>query len=259
MLVITARTEIGSIIDPLHLVYGVKGVADIPLVEERARVALNTLAARNVVYTRPSLLPNVRSKQPTDISLDMDDRQESIAEANSSTRRVTSSPRVQFSNSTSDSPRLESNAEIGRSISRPSSAASSSDASELSTPDSDHNGPGAPVFKTLANRLSFWSRLSKRTPVSPVETEFSALPEPMSLIEEQAVLDSIMTSEGRNKPEPAEVMDHILATAPAPATVEERHSELETRVVRETIREFTKGGMYFAHNFGESNSTAFFF
>jgi hypothetical protein len=76
----------------------------------------------------------------------------------------------------------------------------------------------------------------------------------MSLIEEQAVLDSIMASEGKHKHAPAEVMDHILATAPAPATVEERHSELETKVVRETIREFTKGGMYFAHNFDITRS-----
>jgi hypothetical protein len=70
----------------------------------------------------------------------------------------------------------------------------------------------------------------------------------MSLTEEEEVLDNMM-SEG--KEEPAQVIESILAsTAPPPVTSEERHSELETKVVRECIREYTKGGMYFAYNFG---------
>jgi hypothetical protein len=54
------------------------------------------------------------------------------------------------------------------------------------------------------------------------------------------------------KEEPAEVIGTILAsTAPPPATIEERHLEIETKVIRECVREFTKGSMYFTHNFGE--------
>jgi len=70
----------------------------------------------------------------------------------------------------------------------------------------------------------------------------------MSLNEEQEVFDNLMSEA---KEEPAQVIVSILAsTAPPPATSEERHSELETKVVRECIREYTKGDMYFAYNFG---------
>jgi hypothetical protein len=51
--------------------------------------------------------------------------------------------------------------------------------------------------------------------------------------------------------EPAEVLGDIIATtAPTPITQEETHNQLEDKIVRETIREFSKGGMYFAYNFG---------
>jgi hypothetical protein len=68
------------------------------------------------------------------------------------------------------------------------------------------------------------------------------------LTEEHEAFDRLI--KGGNE-EPAEVMESILAsTAPPPATTEERHSELEKKVIRECIKEFTKGGMYFAYRFG---------
>jgi len=68
----------------------------------------------------------------------------------------------------------------------------------------------------------------------------------MSLTEEQEVLDRLM-----NEDEPAEVIETILAsTAPPPPTVEEKHLEMESKIIRECVREFIKGGMYFAYNFG---------
>lgn len=238
-------------LDPLHSVYGVKGVTEIPLVEERAKMALNTLAARNTALTRPSLL-TTHNAEATDTSLDMadDDQPPKIQEADSHRKGY---PRVQFSSNPDvkvpdDGIHLNPNSAIGNSIYRPSSAQST--ASDISTPSSDASVVTSPVFKTLASRLSFWSRLSKRTPVSPtsMESEFPVVPEPMTLTEEEEVLDNMM-SEG--KEEPAQVIESILAsTAPPPATSEERHSELETKVVRECIREYTKGDMYFAYNFG---------
>jgi hypothetical protein len=39
--------------------------------------------------------------------------------------------------------------------------------------------------------------------------------------------------------------------APAPASTEEQHTVLEDKIVKQCIREFTKGGMYFAYTFGE--------
>ncbi|KAF9477543.1 hypothetical protein BDN70DRAFT_810519 [Pholiota conissans] len=249
LLVITSRTDVGSVIDPLHTVYGVKGVTEIPLVEDRATMALNTLASRNL--TRPSLMPRLTS-DVTELSLD--DTTDDDKLPNDIPRK--NPPRVQFLTppaikGTSSTDSTETNQEIGRSIERPSSAASTS--SDISTPSSENSTSTAPVFKTLANRLSFWSRISKRTNLtSPDNAEFPLVQEPISLNEEEEVLDKIM-KEGKDPP--AEVIESILeSTAPAPATAEERHSELEIKVVRETIREFTKGDMYFAYNFDLTRS-----
>ncbi|KAJ7661766.1 SacI homology domain-containing protein [Mycena rosella] len=43
--------------------------------------------------------------------------------------------------------------------------------------------------------------------------------------------------------------EHSRTLAPAPASPEEQHSELEDKIVKEVIREFPKGGMYFAYTF----------
>ena len=229
--------------------YGIKGVTEVPLVEERAKIALNTLATRNIALTRPSLL-KTHNAEGTDTSLDMSDDQRlpKTQEADSQRKGY---QRVQFSSNpdvkiVADGIYLNTNAGIGNSILRPSSAQST--ASDISTPSSEASVATSPVFKTLASRLSFWSRLSKRTPGSPT---IPVVPEPMTLTDEEEVLDN-MISEG--KEEPAQVIESILAsTAPPPATSEERHSELETKVVRECIREYTKGDMYFAYNFGKSS------
>jgi hypothetical protein len=51
--------------------------------------------------------------------------------------------------------------------------------------------------------------------------------------------------------EPDAVLSKVIETlAPAPASPEEQHSELEDKIVKEVIREFSKGGMYFAYTFG---------
>lgn len=53
------------------------------------------------------------------------------------------------------------------------------------------------------------------------------------------------------KAEPTEVIESILsATAPPPMSAEEKHSELEEKIIKECTREYVKGGMYFAYNFG---------
>jgi hypothetical protein len=94
--------------------------------------------------------------------------------------------------------------------------------------------------------LSFWSRLSKRT--SLPATEHAEDDEPNSPSEGQELLDKVMS---RNE-EPAKVLDSILAaTAPPPPSVEGKQSELEDKIIRECVKEFSKGGMYFAYTFGK--------
>jgi hypothetical protein len=108
-----------------------------------------------------------------------------------------------------------------------------------SSPSSELSQTG-PVERTIASRLAFWNRFSKRG------NDFS---ESYPVEDPDSSLDTII-AHGRQ--EPAEVLEDIIATtAPAPATQEETRNQLEDKIVRETIREFSKGGMYFAYNFGQ--------
>lgn len=249
LLVISSRSELGNVLEPTHTVYGVKGVTAIPLVYERAKVELNTLASRNAGIARPSLPPKSQALDaPTSTSkLDNHDVASSI--------RIPTVPHVQFAAKTdlkilSPIPsRLDNDAISAAHLGRPSSAQSSRSDSSSS---SDRSIAKSPVFKTLADRLSFWSRLSKRPNSIHLNTESPPFSEPTSLLQEQETLDKMMEE---NADEPAGVLGNILAsTAPAPATTEERHFELETKVVKECIRQFTKGGMYFAYNFDITRS-----
>ena len=219
------------------MVYAATGVADIPLVEDRARIALKALAARNKSgLTLPSFIS--KRKEP------FSEFVRPFVDPPNDAELSKKGSRVQFSSDLS-------NLEAERLIIRPSSAQSSS--SEFST-SSDNSVATSPVFNTLAERLSFWSRPSKRLPVSNKQ-HHPLVVEPLTLTEEQEAFDRL-TNGGREHP--AEVMENILAsTAPPPATTEERHSELETKVIRECIKEFTKGGMYFAYRFGISIILAF--
>lgn len=87
----------------------------------------------------------------------------------------------------------------------------------------------------------------------------------MSLNEDQDVVDVPGTVQSRRPSldsiisegvkEPVEVLETLLTqTAPAPATQEEKHKEMEEKVVKECVREFSRGGMYFAYNFGSSST-----
>jgi cell pole-organizing protein PopZ len=100
----------------------------------------------------------------------------------------------------------------------------------------------APIAKVLANRLSFWNMLSKTsdTKTSNVESVVD---------EEDRPLDSLIHED---MSEPQEVLNRIIETAaPPPTTIREKYTELETKILRQTIKEFAKGEMYFAYDFGK--------
>ena len=126
---------------------------------------------------------------------------------------------------------------------RPSSPASSVNSllsSGATTPNSDSD-PTSQVAKALSSRLSFWTRLSRRQSAQPeVDTEDET---PQQL-----------KHDDQDDPaqEPADVMQDILnSNSPTPSTAEERQSELDAKVLKECIKQFTKGCMFFAYNFGE--------
>ena len=200
-----------TVFDPSRPVYGIKAVTSIPLDYARASIAINALKSRNTKSTATNAGPE--SKEPE-------------AEKNASLHvkwAPQQPPSVSIPN--------------GDNVSIQSGSSTSSGAS---TPIST-NTPISPFAKVVAERLSFWktrrisSASSNKTADGTSEVAIEDLMESMDqgVVEPQEVLDTIVTS-----------------TAPPPQTIEERHSELEEKVVKETIRQFTRGGMYFSYSFG---------
>ncbi|KAE9409523.1 hypothetical protein BT96DRAFT_872168 [Gymnopus androsaceus JB14] len=239
ILVVTAKEDVGNHFDPTHVVYSVKSVSAIPLLEDKARMSVNTLASRNSLHR-----PLLRSSTTIDTISSPTD-----AETDGSAPSTTSSPRVQFSEPdvirNQSTPYISLNSDE-HSIQSPSDSTSELSLSGSSTPSLvESQNSSAPIAKVLASRLSFWSRLSKRNSLFPEDSQQASrksVPEPLSL-------DAL--DEGET---PGEVIESILsATAPPPETVEEKHSELEEKILRECIREFSKG-MFFAYTFDITRS-----
>ena len=103
----------------------------------------------------------------------------------------------------------------------------------------------APVAKVLASRLSFWSKSPKKNSVNTPDVESPRV----SVDEEDArPLDALIHED---MPEPQEVLNNIIETvAPSPATMSQKYTELEAKILRQTVKEFAKGEMYFAYDFG---------
>jgi hypothetical protein len=234
-------------------VYAVKGVTTIPLSEGRARAALNALTSRNDVLMRPSLLP---SRATDALNSTDDDGLETRKEDQPATQETTARV-VQFALEddvrifTPTSPSFGSSPNLQNAPRPPSPCGS-----DMSTLSSERSGTSTPVAKTIASKLSFWTRLSKRTSVSTDAVLSPGLDSaPISTSEEQEAIENDIKEQQK---EPTIVLDSILAnTAPPPASVEERYAQLESKIVRECVRQFTKGGMYFAYNFGALPMLAF--
>ncbi|KAL1677413.1 SacI homology domain-containing protein [Schizophyllum commune] len=234
VLVITSKADIGNFLDASRAVYGVKGVTAIPMDEERARRTIISIASRNKHLARPSVL--VRSST-------MDTVGESGA-SDSEESPETPKAKVQFadeadvkimtprSDSSMDVPRpyrhsrAESVDSLASDISASSSMQSSDSMSNISSQSS--------VAQTLASRLSFW-----KTTRAPATT---TAPGPSADTQSTAQEDNANVEE---------VNEILAAATPAaePVNVEERNSQLDDKIVKECIREFTKGDMYLAYNF----------
>ncbi|KAF8635542.1 hypothetical protein AX17_003925 [Amanita inopinata Kibby_2008] len=266
LLVINSRVNVGHVLDPFHAVYCIKQVTAIPLVEDRARMVLNALAARNAASTRPSLLPNLFS---------VDLRANPEASPSLKSEQAHSGPHVRFSSGAvipevlvqdSQGVVYQGGEYYGgqRGHMRASSSPQSS-TSDLSA--SFAEDPSSRVIQAIAPRLSFWSKLTKPAqsltqilspPTKEKDATSSEAIAPLSdegsenVGQDPGFLERLIHEK---KEEPSEVLGNILAAfALQPSSVEERHSELETKIVRECIREFTKGDMYFAHTFDITRS-----
>lgn len=236
-------------LEPTHTIYGVKGVTAIPLVEDRARTVLNVLSSKNAARHSLSAMPADAIPTLSDIASD------AASESKSDERDTESnSPRVTFA--TEEQIKImspEATRETFDLPDRPPSPSSMmSGVSGASTPSSEYSlSNNAPIAKTLAERLSFWNRLPKRMSYSEAPSN-----------EEQADLKEADILESRiddGKEEPSEVLNDILeSTAPAPATLEEKHNELEQKILRQCVKDFSKGEMYFSYNFGNTSYTSLY-
>ncbi|KAK7693744.1 hypothetical protein QCA50_003316 [Cerrena zonata] len=247
-----------SVFEETHPVYSVKGVSVIPLVESRATTVLNTLSR----ILTASLNKN-HAKETSDGELETP-----VAESGNSDGAV-SPPRVKFAADDQVKTMTPlSKHEFEHTLDDESSPPSPS-SSIASTPSSESSPNATNVAKVLADKLSFWSRLSKRTSRS-----VASAAQQQGVIHEEEALESLMRGESPppsasptnldaviadGTKEPAQVLNTILQeTAPPPSTTEEKHNELEDKIIRDCVREFTRGGMYFSYTFGKyhTNSTA---
>jgi phosphatidylinositol 4-phosphatase len=227
------------VLEPSHTIFGIKGTLAIPLSEESARITLNTLASRNADLARPSLIA-ARSGTLDTIS---DARAMELNEVE--TTSGASTPRVKFA--TEDhvklmTPRAEGfGATEGENPPSPSESTNSLASSIESLNTSS-------VAKAIADKLSFWPRLSKRTSAS-AEPDAGGETEGLVSSHDEGTLESDI-DEGNV--DPNEAIGTILdKTAPPPATAAEKHSQLEDKILKETIQQFSKGNMYFAYTHGK--------
>ncbi|KAI9466155.1 SacI homology domain-containing protein [Lactarius psammicola] len=230
LLVITSRLEVGHMLDESRKIYAVKDVTAVPLSGvQQAESVTNAVARRNATKARGSLVVSpFRERLSDDPGLP----------PNGAGLRVKFVDGHQVKVMTPDA--VDEFSLIDRSPSPASVASSvaSSVSSEIS---------GAPVAKALANRLSFWNRLSKRNSLKASEGE-----SPSDAEEEDQPLDALI-HEGM--PEPQQVLSEIIKTAaPPPPTIEEKYSELEAKILRQTVKEYAKGEMYYAHDFDITRS-----
>lgn len=239
------------VLDPSQEVFSVKHVTVIPLTEIRANDALKTLAARHNADPRSSLVPASSVTMP--VSLD--------DVPSGSDSRGPDAPRVTFAEEEQVkimTPRaLEGKGfEHSDDEYEPETGASSPSDSVASTPSSEFSVMTGNIAKTLADRLSFWNKMGKK-PASGTPTIEQTLADDSeqlpshsrrSSIDERTSLDAIIKQGDRK---PSEILDAMVeAQSSAPATVAQKNSELEEKIIKEVVHQFVKGGMYFAYRFG---------
>ncbi|EJD44199.1 hypothetical protein AURDEDRAFT_145215 [Auricularia subglabra TFB-10046 SS5] len=251
LLVVDQRATVGNLLDDDHVIYAVKHVSAIPLEHDKAHAVLNGIRSTNAtdrataaaVSAEPSeALPDDAVNAPASLD-DVEEEAEDDAEAQE--RR---SAHVRFVSEVEARERESQRTQPPR---PPSPIPSLTSSGASSTTVSGRSSPTSPVSSALAERMSFWNRVYKRGPLSAAAAEQikQTLESNVPITDS---LDKLLAAEYEKaeQPAPAEVVDTLAAAAPAaPVTVDEQNGELETKIVRETVRLFAKGGMYFAYSF----------
>jgi hypothetical protein len=247
-------------------VFSVQGVTAIPLSEDRARTVLDMLSAKLATAARPSLMPGLsvdsvlRARPGSLDELSLGDEATTVVEPSSEhdfTPRVTFADEDQIKVVTPlHSTQFDHDGDDDKDDSPPTPSSTTSTISEVSAKTGN-------VAKTLANRLSFWARPNKRTSVSAqsaardeqdvleasVKEERTAGDPASGNPDETSVPEPIAESDEQM---PSDVLHSIVQDqGSTPLSQAAQHAELEKKIVREVVREYTsKGGMYFAYTFG---------
>lgn len=214
---------------------------------------------QNSVAQRASLLPRA-------LTIDVHAPLEDIPHTGTRSKRSTqakSISKVHFAQQDSDR-------EDGHPRQSSSPHSSCSDLSARSSFDEPPLSPASPVIEAIVPRLSFWNKIAgpaqslsqtllpvyakgktkgKGSKSKPTDSALSAhLSGAESEHEDPSEIERLIHEK---KAEPSEVLKNVLAAFTLqPASQEERHTELETKIVRECVRSFSKGEMYFAYTFG---------
>jgi hypothetical protein len=259
------------VISEAQAVFGVKAVTAIPLEEDRARTVLNTLATKQASVARPSLMPGLsvdsvlRARQ--DSIDDADDGEDRLDFVQPSVTQEDNAPRVKFADHHQVKVMSPLHASTfdrdddDRDTTPPTPSSTTSTLSETS------NKTNA-LANTIAERLSFWNRLPKRSTgaassAAEAENEVrKSAEEEHKLLEEPEATHGVVDPSGETVKDPigeneeqapGEMLHTMVQeTAPTPISQAVQHAQLENKIVRETIREYTaKGGMYFSYTFGQ--------
>ncbi|CAE6471791.1 unnamed protein product [Rhizoctonia solani] len=227
LLVISDRKASGALFSSSRSVYTIKSIAAIPLQEDQARTSLNGLLARKAPLTpRPLDTP---AEDVPDLTLYPQ------TPGPSENNPLESTPRVTFASEPIPIPNNDMNASsTSLALSSGSQSVSTSGTSTPLSSSGSLSG-AAPVAKTLLNKLSFWSTPARAT------------------LDTTPALD---TTPPDAETEPEQVLQKILASESTqpPRTAEERNKELTKKVVREVVRQFGSGCMYYALDFDLATS-----
>lgn len=203
------------VLDESQVIYGVKNVTAIPLLKDGANHVLSSIRSRNALYNKP--FP------------------ESYQSRGSGEHDFPSGPHPKGPENEVDNEQLIIPvSDIEQAHSPPSPTTSSG----ATTPTSSEATSGVPISVALSNRLSSWTRLPRRTPTKPGH-ESSAI--------NTSVAESAQGSSEAVAPTVRGARSFSVST-------KEQYAELEDRVIRGCIREYTKGCMFFAYRVGTSES-----
>ncbi|KAF8275070.1 SacI homology domain-containing protein [Lactarius quietus] len=215
-------------LDESRKIYAVKDVAAVPLSGvQQAESVINAVARRKARKARGSLVINPSREQLSDPGHPTNEAGPHVKFSDDHQIKVMTPEAIDEFSLVDRSPSPASVASVASSVS-----------SEVS---------GAPIAKALAKRLSFWNSFSRRNSLKTSEDKSSS-----DAKEEDTPLDALIHED---MPEPQQVLSDIIKTAaPPPPTIEDKYSVLEAKILRQTIKEYAKGEMYFAYNFDITRS-----